>query len=195
MPWSNEIANPLTLGGDGQIGKLIILDAANNQIGYIDETGIWIVGSSGESIRMYTEPPPGVYTALEFNPETIPGITWYPGAIGSFVGPGPDFQPYVIISSPSDDVINDYASITLIGSGAAGLGEILIDAENVNNLASGSFYVSTIDLTFDMLNLSFFGSFPEPQQDVAGAKGGNVALGELITALANYGLITDSTTP
>lgn len=43
-------------------------------------------------------------------------------------------------------------------------------------------------------NLSFFAHAPSAQITVAGAKGGNVALGNLMTALANYGLVIDTTT-
>lgn len=39
----------------------------------------------------------------------------------------------------------------------------------------------------------FFGATPVSKPTVTGAKGGNVALGSLITALANLGLITDGT--
>jgi hypothetical protein len=42
--------------------------------------------------------------------------------------------------------------------------------------------------------LGFFDATPVVKQTVSGSKGGNVALGNLITALANLGLITDSTT-
>lgn len=39
----------------------------------------------------------------------------------------------------------------------------------------------------------FYGAAPVAKQTVSGAKGGNAALGSLLTALANLGLITDST--
>lgn len=42
--------------------------------------------------------------------------------------------------------------------------------------------------------LSFFNHAAAVQEDVGGSKGGNVALGNLLTALENYGLIVDSTT-
>jgi len=43
--------------------------------------------------------------------------------------------------------------------------------------------------------LGFFGDGPAAQQAVAGAKGGNAALGSLLTALAAYGLIVDNSGP
>jgi hypothetical protein len=42
--------------------------------------------------------------------------------------------------------------------------------------------------------LSFFAGTTATKQTVTGAKGSNAALGSLLTALAAYGLITDSTT-
>ncbi|MFH1761844.1 MAG: hypothetical protein ABIA63_12165 [bacterium] len=43
-------------------------------------------------------------------------------------------------------------------------------------------------------NIGFFGTSPAAHQTVTGSKGGNAALASLLTALANYGLITDSST-
>lgn len=42
--------------------------------------------------------------------------------------------------------------------------------------------------------VSFYGATPQIKQTVTGAKGGNAALASLLTALADYGLITDSST-
>lgn len=42
--------------------------------------------------------------------------------------------------------------------------------------------------------INFFGAAPVAQQAVTGAKGGNAALASLLTALAAYGLIVDSST-
>lgn len=44
------------------------------------------------------------------------------------------------------------------------------------------------------LNIGFNGAAPIAKPTVTGAKGGNAALTSLMTALANYGLVTDSTT-
>ncbi len=43
--------------------------------------------------------------------------------------------------------------------------------------------------------LAFFGGTPHVKPAVTGSRGGNAALASLITALADLGLITDSTTP
>jgi len=49
-------------------------------------------------------------------------------------------------------------------------------------------------ITFSSNRIGFFGASAAAKQTVSGSKGGNAALGSLITALASYGLITDSTT-
>lgn len=41
--------------------------------------------------------------------------------------------------------------------------------------------------------IAFHGATPVAKQTVSGAKGSNAALGSLLTALANLGIITDST--
>ena len=42
--------------------------------------------------------------------------------------------------------------------------------------------------------LGFYGAAEVVKQDVAGSRGGNAALANLLTALATEGVITDSTT-
>jgi hypothetical protein len=44
------------------------------------------------------------------------------------------------------------------------------------------------------VQLGFYGATPVSKPTITGAKGGNAALTSLLTALANEGLITDSTT-
>lgn len=50
------------------------------------------------------------------------------------------------------------------------------------------------DLNHDGTNIGFYGVAPVARPDVTGSRGGNVALQNLLTALASQGLITDSTT-
>ena len=44
------------------------------------------------------------------------------------------------------------------------------------------------------LNIGVFGTTPVAKQTVTGSRGGNAALASLLTAMANFGWITDSTT-
>ena len=50
------------------------------------------------------------------------------------------------------------------------------------------------DLNHDGSNIGVFGTTPTTQQTVTGSKGGNAALGSLVTAMAAYGWIIDNTT-
>ena len=50
------------------------------------------------------------------------------------------------------------------------------------------------DINHDGSNVGFYGSAPVAKATVTGSRGGNAALASLLTALANLGLITDSTT-
>lgn len=54
--------------------------------------------------------------------------------------------------------------------------------------------VTTGNVTFPNTNLGFFGSAANSKQTVTGSRGGNAALASLLSALANYGLVTDSST-
>jgi hypothetical protein len=52
-----------------------------------------------------------------------------------------------------------------------------------------------IKFQVDGTGLGFFGAGTAPQPTVTGSRGGNVALASLLTALANLGLLVDSTSP
>ncbi len=78
---------------------------------------------------------------------------------------------------------------------------------NSVTLGNANFYPSSTDAqdlgstSFKWRQLYLSGGFgawgtvpPTSKPSVTGSRGGNVALASLITALASYGLITDSTT-
>ena len=72
------------------------------------------------------------------------------------------------------------ASVIILGKGTGGV-----------RLQGGT---GTVKAEFDSTGLGFFGATPIAQPTVTGSKGGNAALASLITALAAYGLIINSTT-
>jgi hypothetical protein len=53
---------------------------------------------------------------------------------------------------------------------------------------------TTLGTTSHTGNIGFNGTSPISKPTVTGAKGGNAALTSLLTALASYGLIVDSST-
>ena len=66
------------------------------------------------------------------------------------------------------------------------------------NVSRTGMTLGTITLTASGINLNgavgFQGTSPIPKPTIGGAKGGNTALGSLISALVAYGLVVDSTT-
>lgn len=95
-------------------------------------------------------------------------------------------------------------SLNLAGAGTASQGIYLTGATTgdliklVNN-ATIQFSVSSAGNTLikgtldhDGSNVGFYGTSPISKPTVSGSRGGNAALASLITALANLGLITDS---
>lgn len=57
---------------------------------------------------------------------------------------------------------------------------------------SGDFVQSSGNFSLPNASLGFFGSAPNTKQTVTGSRGGNAALQSLLSALANYGLVVDS---
>jgi len=99
--------------------------------------------------------------------------------------------------------ISNVGSLAFYGSGTG----IDMQATNIANCGSITMYGAShpLDLQNNHINncgdfdhngtnLGFFTTAPTTKQTVAGAKGGNAALTNLLTALAAYGLLTDSTT-
>lgn len=52
MGWSNNIPNPLTIGGGGLAGEILIFDAAGNLVGRIDEDGMQALGDDEASVAI-----------------------------------------------------------------------------------------------------------------------------------------------
>ena len=65
-------------------------------------------------------------------------------------------------------------------------GRILWNGSSIYEVNSG-------ELEIEATKLGFYGAAPVVKPTVTGSKGGNAALASLITALANLGLIVDST--
>jgi hypothetical protein len=67
----------------------------------------------------------------------------------------------------------------------------IIDSPLAINRASG---VVTLGSTTIQGRVGFNNTAPFAKPTITGAKGGNIALASLLTALAGYGLVVDSTT-
>jgi hypothetical protein len=81
------------------------------------------------------------------------------------------------------------------GSGTRNGGNLVLrpgngaTAQGVGDLQTGG---GTSRLKWDATGLSFFAGTTAAKQSVTGSRGGNAALASLLTALATYGLLTDS---
>lgn len=80
------------------------------------------------------------------------------------------------------------AATQLIHRGTGNLELSTTDASGGLTLASSS----GVKVALNTTGLAFQGSSPIAKPTVTGSRGGNAALASLLTALANYGLITDS---
>lgn len=89
--------------------------------------------------------------------------------------------------------LNSTGSVALNGQSTNG--SVTLQAHGtggVTIIASGGAGGVTVANNID--SLGFYSTSPVTQQTVSGSRGGNVALANLLTALANLGLIVDSTT-
>lgn len=189
MGWSNDIPNPLVVGGAGQVGIIQLIDAANQLVGKIDNTGVWIYNPPGDGFLNLS------LGGMLLKPETTLGITYIEGDVEAYADPGIG-QPYVYMQSPQADVVgHDFADLSLWGNvpGLAGTAIFMFGDDVTIN--GGVCHISTDDLIVETLNLAFFAGIPVAKQTVVGSRGGNAALASLLTALDTYGLITDNSTP
>jgi len=81
----------------------------------------------------------------------------------------------------------------IIDPDVVGSGRVLIGATGDDDMRLNDIEIDG-DLNHDGSNWGMFGTAPTTQQTVTGSRGGNAALANLLTALANYGAIVDSTT-
>jgi len=93
----------------------------------------------------------------------------------------------------TDQVGGDFNLRSGSGSGAGNGGSLRLEVHPPG--ASGTQNNPAVTrIHCDSTGLGFFNTAPVAQPNVTGSKGGNAALASLMTALANLGLVTDSTT-
>lgn len=94
-------------------------------------------------------------------------------------------------------VVDAAATVYITGAPTISGGGSITNA-NALFVTSGKTQVQEIEidgaLNHDGTTVGFYGTAPQTKQTVSGAKGGNAALGSLMTALSTIGLVTDSTT-
>jgi hypothetical protein len=81
---------------------------------------------------------------------------------------------------------------SLLGRGTAGTGNIeVLSIGNGLHISGGALSLIN-NITLDSSGLGFYGTASTPQPTVTGSRGSNAALASLLTALADLGLIVDS---
>lgn len=188
MPWSNEIPNPLVVGGGGTSGEIIILDASGFQIGSLNDQGLifvlpaWI-GDASYAVRV----SPGGLLLTPGEPQFYPNpVTWWAGRVEVSLT-APTDQPNIFIGSPAYGT--DYSGIRMWGVGPYG-GVRRIETSADETQIFGSIVLSGSTSA----TLGFFGDTGVAQQTVTGDIEGNAALESLLSVLSSHGLIVDSTT-
>lgn len=122
---------------------------------------------------------------------------------GPIIASGPNTAAQLTVQSttPGDGkiIVQAFGAgqgvIEFLGVGGAAQWEIYNDG--LGNLFVGTAVSGVGSLVFGNLpagGLGFFGAGPTPQVTITGAKAGNTALASLLTQLAAYGLLIDSTT-
>ena len=80
----------------------------------------------------------------------------------------------------------------------AGLGLLTDGGASPLNLDGGALYVGSAYLSGALIHqgsaLTFFNGSSSSKQTISGSRNSNAALANLLTALAGYGLVTDSST-
>ena len=95
--------------------------------------------------------------------------------------------------TPSDNNLYDIGIVDFQwanSTAATRQGRIVLDAIDYNGTREGL----RVESDGSNPRIGFLGAAAQAVQNITGSKGGNAALADLITALANLGLITDSTT-
>lgn len=121
----------------------------------------------------------GLLISMTPNPNSKTGVTNVGLQVGSYNGSGSDTSYGALIAGPTTGGTNNYTLYLLAPSGGSTTNRGFHNegAALVNGSAT---------------SLGFFGTSPAAKQTITGSRGGNAALTSLLSALAAYGIVTDS---
>jgi len=175
---------------------------AGNGLGLTQGNGILAIGLSGNPlVSGNLKASGGSYSGPNLGVNISP-----PGIKGTLHVRTSDFGTAAAAHVNADDLVVESSGNTGISirSEVAGFGSLFFARPGVTNRAGITYNHSAEVLTLrsvsgDRVNISsagigFNGNAALTKPTVSGAKGSNAALASLLTALSNYGLITDSTT-
>jgi len=196
--WGSANLNLLGISTGGVINIFGRTITANSIVGIAVQTLAHIFGAPGAVSANYatgievTTPSQttgtiAVQTGVEIQPQlygTLNQGLWMSGnAAGSDI---------ILGSAKSARIFYDGTNL-IINPRLAGTGRVYIGPTGNYNMMLNNIEINGA-LDHDGTTLGFYNTAPVAKPTIVGAKGGNVALANLLTALASQGLLTDSTT-
>lgn len=186
--FSSITSKPTTLSGygitdginDSGNGQSITLSTATGTFDFSNASGTMdVMSASSAGVASFSAQSAGGSSAAKF--------------IGEFGGGGDGYE-----LSGNNNGTSGTFRLSLTGGSVskANVFEAITDSTNsltdINIGQTSGFHMIGLDLSID--GLGFYGQTPVAKPTITGSKGGNAALASLLTALADLGLITDSTT-
>lgn len=177
-----------TVGQVRSILERFVIDPEEKYLRVYDDNDVLrvAIGDLGSDYGIVINDPSGA-TALSYNSGFIFNADTTFGDVtinGDLINTNPQWW---INGAPG---LSNYANLTGDGIDMT----FLFDQAHPTTIGTFLFDMTTQYLEFDMARLGFFGTTAVVKQNVTGSTAGNAALQNLLTALAAYGLITDSTT-
>lgn len=193
IPRTNTLANLQTLvSGQGEIASatdvpaLVLLHGAEGE-GTTHVFTPMAPGHWDDSIKTLSGVTNGVYQAPDGSPSAEVMTDFNIGA-ASQTALGGNASHVVVIGGTAENPTASGGNAQVIpGAGPAGNGSAQL---------CDTMYGKGVEVTDDGTNtkIGFFAAAPVAKPVVTGSRGGNAALTSMLTALANLGLITNSTT-
>ena len=181
-------ADKLYVNGDVKLNSYR-LNAAS---GFVSDSSIGTFNIAGASVNSGTAGSVEIKGGDATGASNIPGSVTMQGggSLGSAQGGG-----FFLFGGASTTGTGGFAQLIGGGSGSGAGGDVYIIAGTGGTNGTGHLQDGN---SFDMITwkdnaMGFFQATPIAQPTVTGLKGGNAALGSLCTALANLGLIINST--
>ena len=185
-------------GGDATLGSSGYLDlGTGNDIVRLDASNatyrLWI-GNATAASAPFRITKAGYVTAISgsIGGFTLGGSTMYNGTFVLDAGNGRvTFNTGAYFSTGGGTVINATCSNLSSGGGITAADWLVVTSTSATNIIHGDTQIDAARIGY----IGCYGTSPvATKQTVTGSRGGNAALASLLTALATYGIITNSST-
>jgi len=199
VAWGNANLNLLGITTGGMINIFSRTVVCNDLIGITVQTLAHIFGAPGavsanRAIAVWIPTPSqttgviSVQSGIQIDPQLYGVVNqglWMNGnAVGSDI---------VFGTARSARIFYNGTNL-VVNPALAGAGRVYIGPTGNRNMLLNDIEIDGA-LDHDGATLGLFATAPVARQTIAGSRGGNVALANLLTALALYGLVVDNTVP